>query len=218
MISFITGTSILAMFRPSFWHLFLEHLTSDTGHMACFLYLTTSFWLWQTADLSHPGCPLARAVQHASQLTVLSDAPRPTTVMHDRELLLAKKDTFSEPTTSMCYTLFQLGRHSGLSCQSRQKKKHLYRAGRRKQQGRPMSVLLSSQNKHFTHLRQHCDSCIDSCNMIHVPLQSKKQTNKKTHSVKDLLWPCSMPDLSESWRNVWEFPILSWTTTLICCF
>ena len=44
-ISFIIGASVFATFCPSFWHLFAQHLTSDTELMACFLRLTISFWL-----------------------------------------------------------------------------------------------------------------------------------------------------------------------------
>ena len=150
-ISVITGTSVFATFRPSFWHLFLQHLTSDTGIMACFLHLTTSFWLWQTAYLSQPGFPPARAVQHACQLTFLPDATLPATVMYDRDWLLAKRDAFSEPAASVCHTFRQLGIHSGLSCQSKRKKERPYRAGRRKQQGRLIPVLLSSRNEHSTY-------------------------------------------------------------------
>ena len=80
------------------------------------------------------------------QLTFLPDTTLPATVMYDRDWLLAKRDAFSEPAASVCHTLRQLGIHSGLFCLSKRKKKHPYRAGRRKQQGRPVSVLLSSRN------------------------------------------------------------------------
>ena len=84
--------------------------------MACFHRLTTLFWLGQTAHLSQPGCPLAHAVQHVCQLTFLSDATLPATVMYGKGWLLAKRDAFSEPAAPVCHTLRQLGIHSGLSC------------------------------------------------------------------------------------------------------
>ena len=123
------------------------------------------------------GCT-ARAVQHACQLTFLSDATLPATVMYDRDRLLAKKDAFSEPAASVCHTFRQLGIHKGLSCQSKRKKKRPYRARRRKQQGRPIPELLSSRNEHSTCLRQRCDSRVNSCNLIHVPLLSPKTQSR----------------------------------------
>ena len=51
-------TVVIVMSRSSFWYLFLHFLSTDTGLMTRFVYLTTLLWLLQVAILGQP-LPLA---------------------------------------------------------------------------------------------------------------------------------------------------------------
>ena len=88
-----------------------------------------------------------------------------------------------------------------------------YRAGRKKHKGRLIPVLISSRNELSTHFHQRCDSCVNFCNLIHVSLQSAKNTASRTYCSPVRRSVCRNPQ-----RNVQKCPILSWTMTPTCCF
>ena len=54
-----------------------------------------------------------------------------------------------------------------------------YRAGRKKHKGRLIPVLISSRNELSTHFHQRCDSCVNSCNLIHVPLNAVETQSRR---------------------------------------
>ena len=154
------------MSRSSFCYIFLHFLSTDTGLMTRFVYLSTLFWLLQVAILGQPYCLPSRAAQHVSQLTTVSQPTLPAPInkhdMLDRDWLLSAKTQHTELTPLVCDTFRQLGIHSNLQCQSKRKKRRPYRAGRRKWQGRLIPVLISPQNELLCPHRQST-----SCIIIH---------------------------------------------------